>query len=215
MLIIANRAPTNLQPLPNRIIDRSIRNNDIASLAECWNHTRDRRESLCVNDASFGAKTRRDVGLRLHVDILRAVELGGSARPDTVCAEGLDGFFFDLLVADEVVEVVGREIRDGPAVGEFYFGSCWSAPVSPFITIDRSRNIPYNDWQFLVISFLERCLGSDERFGSPFVNKVIDLLFLKHQYTQTSRSSGINPPLQSALRSCRYGLNMKAREGIE
>ena len=121
MFIIPDCAPRNLQSLPNRIIDCAIRNNDIASLAERGNNTRNCRESLRINDTSFSTQARRDVGLGLHVYILRAVELRGSTGSDTVRAEGLDRFLFDLLVADEVVKVVGGEVRYGSAVREFYF----------------------------------------------------------------------------------------------
>ena len=55
--------------------------------------------------------------------ILRAVKLRRTAGTDAVCAEGLDSLFFDSFVSDEVVEVVGCEVRYGPAVGEFSFRS--------------------------------------------------------------------------------------------
>lgn len=116
MLIIPDRAPANLQSLPNGIIDRAIRNNDIASLAKCRNHTRDRGESLRIHDTLIRAQARRDIRLSLHVDILRAVELGRATRPNAICPERLDSFLLDLLVANEVVEVVGSEVRHSPAV---------------------------------------------------------------------------------------------------
>jgi hypothetical protein len=68
-----------------------------------------------------------------------------------------------------------------------------------FIIIPRELdlgNVPHNDWKFLIVGFLERCLGSDKRFRSPFVNEVVDLLFSKRQYTISSRVSGIVSPLQ-------------------
>ena len=216
MLIIPDRAPTNLQTLPNSIIDRAIRNNNIASLTESRNNTGNCREGLRINNTTFRAKARRDVRLRLHVYILSAIELRRSARSNTVCSKSLNGLFFNLLVADEVVEVVGGEVRYGPAVGEFHFRSCWSAPVSSNHTAEPNvESIPNNDRQFLIIGFFERGLGGDKRFRSPFVNEVIDLLFSRRQYSILSRVFGKLPPLQSASRNCHYGSNTKAREGIE
>ena len=55
--------------------------------------------------------------------VLRAVETGWAAGSDAVGAEGLDGFFFESVVRHEVVEVVGGEVRDCAAVGEFDFGA--------------------------------------------------------------------------------------------
>jgi hypothetical protein len=50
------------------------------------------------------------------VDILRAVELRRATRPNAIRPERLDSFLLDLLVANEVVEVVGSEVRHSPAV---------------------------------------------------------------------------------------------------
>jgi hypothetical protein len=61
------------------------------------------------------------------VNVLRTVEAGGTTRPYAVGAEGLDGLLFESLVCDEVIEVVGREVRDGAAIGELDFGSGRSA----------------------------------------------------------------------------------------
>jgi len=52
------------------------------------------------------------------VYILCAVESGRTAGADAVGAESLDGFLFESLVRDEVVEIEGGEVRDGAAVRE-------------------------------------------------------------------------------------------------
>jgi hypothetical protein len=70
------------------------------------------------------------VGLRLHVYILCAIETGRTTGTNTVCSESLDGLLLECLVCDEVVKVVGCEVRDSAAVGELRFGSCRAAPVS-------------------------------------------------------------------------------------
>jgi len=121
MFIPANRAPANLQSLPDRIIARLICHDNIAPLAERRDDTGNRREGVGVHNACLRAQMRRNVRLGLHVHILRAVELRGSAGPDAIGAQGLDRLLFDLLVGHEVVVVVGCEIRDGAAVGELGF----------------------------------------------------------------------------------------------
>ena len=45
-----------------------------------------------------------------------AVKALVAAGADAVRTEGLDGLFLDLLVGVEVVEVVGREVRNSSAV---------------------------------------------------------------------------------------------------
>lgn len=66
------------------------------------------------------------IGFGLDVHILGAVETGGGARAYAVGAEYLDGFFFERFVSDEIVKIVGGEVRDRAAVREFGFGACWS-----------------------------------------------------------------------------------------
>ena len=146
--------------------------------------------------------------------ILSAVELWGSAGADAVCAEGLDGFFFDLVVAYEVVKVVGREIGDGPAVGEFYFGSCWSAPISSCSPIDRSAK------RTLRLSAVSRyqlprmMFGVRQEAQESIRQQGHRSPILKCQRISL-RNVGINPPLQSASQNYHCGSSMKVREGIE
>jgi hypothetical protein len=106
MLIIPDRAPANLQSLPDRIIDSTIRNNDIPSLAKRRNHTGNCRKSLRIDNALLCAQTRSDIRLSLHMYILRAVELRRATRSNAICPQSLDRFLLDLLVANEVVEIV-------------------------------------------------------------------------------------------------------------
>jgi hypothetical protein len=118
MLIVPDRAPANLQSLPNSIIDRAIRNNDIPSLAKAGNHTRDSGESLRIHDTLLRPKTRGNVRLRLHMNILRAVELRRATRSHAIRPERLDSLLLDLLITNKIVEIVGREIRHHLAVRE-------------------------------------------------------------------------------------------------
>ncbi len=48
--------------------------------------------------------------------ILSSVEAGWTAGANAVGSEALDGFLFDILVCDEVVEVVGGKVRDCAAI---------------------------------------------------------------------------------------------------
>ena len=62
----------------------------------------------------------------LHVYVLSAVEAGGAAWSDAIGSESLDRALFERFVGDEVVEVVGGEVGDGAAVGEFGARPCGS-----------------------------------------------------------------------------------------
>ena len=130
MLVPSHRAPTNLNALPDGKVDRLVRNNDIAPLAEARNDAGDGREGLRVDDAGRHAEVGRDVRLRLLVHVLGAVETWRAAGADAICAEGLDSLFFEDLGGEEVVEVVGCQVRHGAAVGELRFGSRRSAKQS-------------------------------------------------------------------------------------
>ena len=59
--------------------------------------------------------------------ILSAVELRRTAGTNTICSQSLYSFLFDLIISDEIVEIVGREIRNCSTVGEFGFWAGWSA----------------------------------------------------------------------------------------
>lgn len=58
--------------------------------------------------------------------ILSAVKLRRAAGSDAVGSQGLNGLFFDLFVAHEVVEVVGGEVYDSSAVGKFDSRTSWT-----------------------------------------------------------------------------------------
>ena len=121
MLVPSHRTPRNLDALADREIDRVVRDDDIAPLAKSRDHTGDGREGLGVHDASPGTQELGNIGLGLHVHVLRAIEAGGSARAHAVGAQCLDGFLLEGLVGDEVVEIVRGEVGNGAAVGEFGF----------------------------------------------------------------------------------------------
>jgi hypothetical protein len=129
MLIVSNRASADLQPLSNSIIDRPIRNNDIASLTERRDDTGDGREGLGIHNAALRSKTRRDIGFRFHVDVLCPVKLRRTTGSNAICAECLDSLFLDLIIADKVIEVVGCEIGHCSTVGELDPGAGRAARV--------------------------------------------------------------------------------------
>lgn len=106
MVVPFDVAPGNLQASAYGEVDGAIGNDNVASLAESGYDARDGGEGLGVNNATLGADVRRDIGLRLHVYILGAVELRGPAGTNTVGSQHLDSLLLDLLVGIEVVEVV-------------------------------------------------------------------------------------------------------------
>jgi hypothetical protein len=126
MLIISNGASTNLQALPDSEIDGPISNNNITSLAERRNDTRNRRKSLSIYNASLCTQTRSNIRLSFHVYILRAVELRRTTRSHAIGSQSLNSLLFNLLVANEVIEIVGCEVSDGSAVRELDSRSSWS-----------------------------------------------------------------------------------------
>lgn len=84
MFVPPHRTPRDLNPLPYRKIDRLIGNNDIPSLREGWDDTRDDREGLRIDDACWRPQMRRDVRFGLDMHILRAIEPWGTAGADAV-----------------------------------------------------------------------------------------------------------------------------------
>lgn len=116
MLIPANRAPRNLHSFPDRVVDRLVRHDDIASLGEGRNHTGYSGECLRIDDARRSAQECRDVSLNLHMHVLRAIKPGGAAWTDSISPQCLDCTLFEVLVRVEVVEIVGREIRHGASI---------------------------------------------------------------------------------------------------
>lgn len=60
----------------------------------------------------------RDVRFGSNMNVLGTVEAWRPAGTYAVRAEGLDGFLFQSLIGDEIVEVVGGKVCDGAAVGE-------------------------------------------------------------------------------------------------
>lgn len=135
-----------------------------------------------VDYAGRRTNVGRDVSLSLDMHVLCAIEAWGTTGPYTIGAESLDGFFFEGLVGDEVVEIVGGEICDGAAVGELAFGARCTAEGSLSVELRNSCSasenviIPYNDRPLLVLCFLECVKRRDERFWSPVLNELVDFL---------------------------------------
>jgi hypothetical protein len=137
---------------------------------------------LRIDDAGWYAQMRSNVLLCLHVYILCAVESRRTAGADAVGAEGLNGFLFESLVRNEVVEIERGEVCDGAAVGELRLGSCRSAPVSALRRTSSLRtNSPYNDWPLLVIELFGRSRRSDKWLWCPILHKFVYLLFSSQQ----------------------------------
>jgi hypothetical protein len=182
MLIIPDCAPANLQSLPDSIIDRAIRNNDISSLAERRDNTRDGGESLRINNTILRAKARSNVRLGLHMNILRAVELRRATRSNAICPESLDSLLLDLLIANEVIEIIGREIRHSPAIRELDFRARRSViPIqSAHYHPKRIEELkPNNHRRLLILRLLERSLRRNKWFRSPLINQIINLLYTR------------------------------------
>lgn len=107
-----------MHALPDREIDGFVGHDDVTSLREGRDDAGDGGESLSVDNACRGPQMRRDVRFRLLVNILRAVEARRTAWSNTVRPQRLYGLLFQTLVPGQVVEVVGRDVGDNPAVRE-------------------------------------------------------------------------------------------------
>ncbi len=160
-LDVAARA---LQTLADGVVDGLVGYNDVATLAKGRDYARDGREGLRVDNGTLGSEKGGDVGLELYVDVLGAVELRRSARADAVGPEGLDRLLLDLLVAVEVVEVIGCEVRDRTPVGELRFGSRGSRQGMRISLVDKSAGaatrsaLPDQDGYFLRLA-LFKCIA--------------------------------------------------------
>jgi hypothetical protein len=64
------------------------------------------------------------------VNVLSTVELGRAARANTIGTQNLDSLLLNLIIAVEVVEVVGCEIGNSSAVGEFSLGTGRAIEIS-------------------------------------------------------------------------------------
>ena len=123
MLEVPNRTSRYLQSLLNRVITRLIRNDNITSLREGGDDATDGVEGLGVHDACGHVEEVRDIGFRLDVHVLGAVEAGRAAGTDAVGAQSADGLVFEVVVVHKVEDVVAAEVEDGFAGGEFDFGA--------------------------------------------------------------------------------------------
>lgn len=183
MLIPPHRASRNLNPLANRVIHPLIRHNDVSPLRKRRDHAGYSREGLGVDDTSRHAEEGSHVRFGAHVDVLGAVEAGGTAGADAVRAKGLDCFLLEGFVGDEVVEVVGGEVGYGAAVCEFGFGARGAimglASHSPFSIISLqfpNLYIPSEHNPSLDILFVLHRRRRNKRIRSPIVYQIVNFL---------------------------------------
>lgn len=155
-----------------------------------------------VDDAGWHAQVRSNVLLRLHVYILCAVKSGRTAGANAVGTEGLNGFLFESLIRDEIVEVERGEVRDGAAVGELRLGSCRSAPMSALQCASSLRtNSPHNDRPLLVVALFGKSRCGDKRLWCPILHKFVYLLFSSQQ---TCSRSPVPRALHTASVRCTF-----------
>ena len=173
------------------MVDGAVGDNDIAPFGKRRDDARDGGEGLRVHDAGRLAEEGGDVGFGLDVHVLRAVEAGRTAGADAVGPQGLDGFFLEGVVRDEVVEVVGGEVRDGAVVAEFDFGAGGTGQRVKRCQLNVlffggkqlglwKCYLPDNDWSLFVFCFFKGCLWRDERFGCPVFDELVNLLQSNH-----------------------------------
>ena len=79
-----------------------------------------------IDDAGRYTEVLRYVCFGLLVHVLCPIETRWAAGTDAIGAQGLNGFFFQIFVCDQVVEVAGCEIGDCAAGRELRFRACRS-----------------------------------------------------------------------------------------
>lgn len=121
MLIPPDSASRDLNALANGKANPLIRDDDVSTLREGRDNTRNGGEGLGVDNASCGPQERRHVIFSLQVNILCAVESTGSAGTNSISAECLDCLFLEGLIRIEVVKIEGAKVRNSAAVGQFRF----------------------------------------------------------------------------------------------
>ena len=126
MFVPPNRAPRYLNTLSNSIIDRSIRNDDVASLRKCRNDARDGGKCLSIDNACGSSQVCCYICFGLDMYILCAIKPRGAAGTNSVGAKDLDSFLFQRLITNEIVEIVGSEVCDCAAIRQFRFRTCGS-----------------------------------------------------------------------------------------
>lgn len=92
--------------------------------------------------------------------ILSSVKIWGTTSTNTIVAKDLNSTFFEDVIGDKVVEVVGGEVVDRAAVGELDFRAGWAN----------------NDWTLFVFSGFELGERSYEWLRSPVFDQFIDFL---------------------------------------
>ena len=117
MFVPSHVTPANLDSLPDSIVDTFVCYNDISSLAERWDDTRDGTERLRIDDTRLRAQERRNICFNFHMHILRAIESRRTAGPYSVCAQRLYCPLFKVLVRRKIEMIVARKICDRSAVG--------------------------------------------------------------------------------------------------
>ena len=116
MFVPPNRAPRYLNTLSNSIIDRSIRNDNVASLRKCRYDTRDGGECLSIDYACRSSQVCCYICFGLDMYILCAVKPRGAAGTNPVGAKNLDSFLFQSFVTNKIVEIVRSEVCDCAAI---------------------------------------------------------------------------------------------------
>ena len=124
----------------------------------------------------------RDHRLGFHVHILGAIEARWTARTDAVGPQCLNRLLLENLIRNQIIKVVGGEVRHGSPVREFRLWSGWSGNAvsrkcSALVVCHQHQELsPYNHRSFLVLGLLKGSLGRNEGFGGPKLHPLIDLL---------------------------------------
>lgn len=160
VLVPSDCAAGDLEAFAHGVVDGFVGDDNVASLCEGGDHGADGAEGLRVDDAGGRADVGCDVCFQLAVDVLRAVEAGGTAWADTVGAEGLDCTLFEGLIVDEVEVVVGREVCHRTAIAELALGAGGSDDYRPL------RGFGFFEW----------AEGGSEGLGHPVVDKFVNFL---------------------------------------
>jgi len=186
VLIPADDTAGNLDAPANSIADTLIGNDNVSTLRERRDNTRDGRKGLRVHDASRGAKERCHVFLGLHMDILSTVESSRAAGANAVSPEGLDSRLLEKLIGVEVVKIERAEIRDGTPISELRLGPDRTAKSREFVSkrcprVSSSRKkgkvLPHDYRPLIDLHFLKGSRLAHKWLGRPLVHEVINLIF--------------------------------------
>jgi len=128
------------------------------------------------------------------VDILGSIKIWGTTSTDTIVAKNLDGTVFQKLIGNKVEEIVRGEIIDGTAIRKFNLRACRSSnqalvSIETIETIPEHENKPNNYWTLLILSLFNLRKTWYKWFGSPILNKFVDLLFVFNQLSCNNMES--------------------------